>query len=96
MSGTACASASLSGMSIAMLKGPDTDINLHVFSAGCPEIARMLTFRDWLRINEADRKLYEDAKRGLATQQWANVQKYADARTGVIADILERALSAAQ
>ena len=29
-----------------MFKGPDTDINLHVFSDGCPEIDRMLLFRD--------------------------------------------------
>ena len=27
-----------------MFKGPDTDINLHVFSQGCPEIERMLLF----------------------------------------------------
>src|SRR5262245_26198257 len=32
-----------------MFKGPDTEINLHVFSLGCPEIDRMLMFRDWLR-----------------------------------------------
>src|SRR5881628_765423 len=30
-----------------LFKGPDTDINLHVFSSGCPEIDRMLLFRDW-------------------------------------------------
>lgn len=29
-----------------LFKGPDTDINLHVFSAGCPEIDRVLLFRD--------------------------------------------------
>jgi transcriptional regulator with GAF, ATPase, and Fis domain len=38
-----------------MFKGPDTDINLHAFSAGCPEVDRMLMFRDWLRVNPADR-----------------------------------------
>ena len=32
-----------------MLKGPDTDVNLHVFSSGCVEIDRLLMFRDWLR-----------------------------------------------
>ena len=36
-----------------MFKGPDTEINLHVFSSGCPEIDRMLMFRDWLRGNAA-------------------------------------------
>lgn len=37
-------------------------INLHVFSPGCPEIERMLAFRDWLRANPSDRELYADAK----------------------------------
>ena len=32
-----------------VFKGPDTNVNLHVFSDGCPEIDRMLRFRDWLR-----------------------------------------------
>lgn len=30
-----------------LFKGPDTDINLHVFSLGTSEIDRMLRFRDW-------------------------------------------------
>ncbi|HEY8136172.1 MAG TPA: GrpB family protein, partial [Candidatus Limnocylindrales bacterium] len=34
-----------------VFKGPDTDVNLHVFSVGCAEIARMLAFRDHLRAN---------------------------------------------
>src|SRR5438552_2460787 len=29
-----------------VFKGPDTEINLHVFSDACPEIERMLLFRD--------------------------------------------------
>jgi GrpB-like predicted nucleotidyltransferase (UPF0157 family) len=29
-----------------MFRGPDTKINLHVFSSGCPEIDRVLLFRD--------------------------------------------------
>jgi GrpB-like predicted nucleotidyltransferase (UPF0157 family) len=29
-----------------MFKGPAADINLHVFSSGCPEINRILAFRD--------------------------------------------------
>ena len=32
-----------------LFKGPDTNINLHVYSFGCPEIDKMLMFRDWLR-----------------------------------------------
>src|SRR5262245_16761182 len=48
-----------------MFKGPDIDINLHVFTQGCSEIDRMLLFRDWLRANAADRDLYERTKREL-------------------------------
>ena len=75
-----------------VFKGPDTNVNLHVFSAGCPEIDRMLRFRDWLRSNEADRELYERTKRELAAQEWAYVQDYADAKTAVVEEIVARSL----
>jgi GrpB-like predicted nucleotidyltransferase (UPF0157 family) len=74
-----------------MFKGPDTDIHLHVFSAGCPEVDRMLLFRDWLRNDEADRTLYASAKRELAGHPWKYMQQYADAKTAVIAEIMDRA-----
>lgn len=77
-----------------LLKGPDTDINLHVFSQGTSEIERMLRFRDWLRENENDRELYAQTKRTLAKQVWRHVQHYADAKTTVIQDIMNRALAA--
>jgi len=35
-----------------LFKGPDTNVNLHVFSEGCPEIERMLAFRDRLRTHD--------------------------------------------
>jgi len=79
-----------------LLKGPDTDINLHVFSAGASEIARMLRFRDWLRMNEADRDIYARVKRNLAKNQWRHVQHYADAKTAVIQEIMDRANAAGQ
>jgi len=74
-----------------MFKGADTDINLHVFSSGCPEIDRMLIFRDWLRDNAADRDLYARTKLALAQQEWKDVQNYADAKTVVIEEIITRA-----
>ena len=74
-----------------MFKGPDTDINLHVFSSGCPEIDRMLLFRDWLRSNESDRLLYERTKRELARINWKYTQNYADAKTTVVQEIIARA-----
>jgi GrpB-like predicted nucleotidyltransferase (UPF0157 family) len=74
-----------------VFKGPDTDVNLHVFSAGCPEIGRMLCFRDHLRQHSADRQLYERTKRDLARREWAYVQNYADAKTAVVEEIIARA-----
>ena len=38
-----------------VFKGPDTNVNLHVFSPGCVEIERMVGFRDWLRTHDDDR-----------------------------------------
>jgi GrpB-like predicted nucleotidyltransferase (UPF0157 family) len=78
-----------------MFKGPNIDINLHVFSSHCPEIDRMLLFRNWLRGDAADRRLYEQTKRQLARQDWKYVQNYADAKTAVVKEILARAQKAA-
>jgi GrpB-like predicted nucleotidyltransferase (UPF0157 family) len=74
-----------------MFKGPDTDINLHVFSLGCPEIDRVLIFRDWLRSNPPDREAYARTKLALAQKEWKYVQNYADAKTAVIEEIIARA-----
>jgi GrpB-like predicted nucleotidyltransferase (UPF0157 family) len=71
-----------------MLKGSDTDVNLHVFTAGSPEIDRMLAFRDRLRASDEHRERYEAAKRQLAARRWAYVQHYADAKSTVIEDII--------
>jgi len=73
-----------------VFKGPDTDVNLHVFSVGCAETTRMLGFRDHLRANEADRSLYERTKQDLAQRTWKYTQHYADAKSEVVEDILRR------
>ena len=74
-----------------VFKGPDTNVNLHVFSPGCQEIERMVGFRDWLRTHDEDRDLYERTKRELATREWKFVQNYADAKTAVVEEIVARA-----
>jgi GrpB-like predicted nucleotidyltransferase (UPF0157 family) len=73
-----------------VLKGPDTDINLHVHPPGSPEIGRHLRFRDHLRADAADRELYQRAKRDLAGRDWTYVQQYADAKSGIVEEILGR------
>lgn len=77
-----------------LFKGPDTDINLHVFSKGTPETERMLRFRDWLRANDTDRDKYARVKRSLAQHVWQHVQNYADAKTSIVQEIMDRANAA--
>ena len=79
-----------------LFKGPDVNINLHVFSAGSEEIERMLLLRDWLRADEADRELYAQTKRELAQREWRYVQNYADAKSEVVEAIVARARAAQQ
>lgn len=79
-----------------MFKTPDIEGHLHVFSAGCEEVERLLIFRDWLRAHDDDRKLYENTKRELAARKWKYTQHYADAKTEVVQDILGRALGEAE
>jgi GrpB-like predicted nucleotidyltransferase (UPF0157 family) len=74
-----------------VLKGTDPKVNLHVFSPECPEVERMLRFRDHLRHDQRDRDLYERTKRELAGRDWKYVQHYADAKSDVVEEILERA-----
>jgi GrpB-like predicted nucleotidyltransferase (UPF0157 family) len=66
-------------------------VNLHVFPQGCEELDQMLLLRDWLRTHEEDRDLYARAKRELAAKKWKYVQNYADAKSEVVQEILQRA-----
>jgi DNA-3-methyladenine glycosylase I len=74
-----------------LFKGPETNVNLHVFSDGCDEIERMIAFRDLLRTDPAELDRYLRTKRELAAREWRHVQHYADAKSAVVEDILARA-----
>jgi GrpB-like predicted nucleotidyltransferase (UPF0157 family) len=75
------------------LKGPDTNINLHVFSPGCPEVIRHRLFRDWLRDHDDDRDRYAAVKQELALRH-DDVRDYSEAKNGIIDDIYARAFAA--
>jgi GrpB-like predicted nucleotidyltransferase (UPF0157 family)/trans-aconitate methyltransferase len=72
-------------------KGPDTNVNLHVYSPSTTQIERYLLFRGRLRSHDAERELYAATKRELAARTWKYIQDYADAKSGVIDEIIERA-----
>jgi GrpB-like predicted nucleotidyltransferase (UPF0157 family) len=73
-----------------MFRGYDPPVNLHVFPPNCEEVKRMLAFRDWLRTHDDDRELYARTKRELAAKEWKYVQNYADAKSEVVREILDR------
>jgi GrpB-like predicted nucleotidyltransferase (UPF0157 family) len=79
-----------------MLKGTDSNVNLHVFSPGSPETHRHKVFRDWLRTHPADRDLYGRTKLELATHEWVDVRAYTDAKDRVTDTIYARAFGLAE
>lgn len=72
-----------------MLRTPQKDV--HVFSAGSPEIGRYLLLRDRLRRDDGERELYARTKRELASKDWPSVDHYAEAKTEIIEGIISRA-----
>lgn len=74
-----------------MLRTPERDVHIHVYSCNCEEIARNLMFRDRLRSAREDRERYEQVKRKLTQQAWDDMNAYAAAKTEVIESILTAA-----
>ncbi|WIX89463.1 GrpB family protein [Amycolatopsis sp. DG1A-15b] len=72
-------------------KGPDTNVNLYVYSPGNGQTPRYRLFRDRLRSHPEELELYAAKKRELAAREWKYIQHYADAKTEVVEEILARA-----
>lgn len=79
-----------------MFRTLDRDVHIHIYSAGCPEIGRNLTFRDRLRRSAEDRKRYEQVKRELAAKDWPDMNAYALAKTEVVESIIAAAQAAGE
>jgi GrpB-like predicted nucleotidyltransferase (UPF0157 family) len=79
-----------------MLRTPEKDVHIHIYSPGCPEIQRNLTFRDRLRRNAEDRTRYSQIKRELAAKDWPDMNAYAEAKTEVIENIVVAAQAAGE
>lgn len=74
-----------------MFRTPELDVHIHIFSPGCVEVARHLAFRNHLRSHPNDRLRYEVLKRKLAKEDWPNTQAYANAKSELVEEIIERA-----
>jgi len=75
------------------LRDHNPEVQVHVFTAGSPEVERMLLFRDRLRARPEERELYERTKRELAARRWNYIQDYADAKSSVVEEIISRGRS---
>jgi GrpB-like predicted nucleotidyltransferase (UPF0157 family) len=75
-----------------MFRTPELDVHVHIFSPGCEEVARHLTFRNRLRSHTEDRLRYEALKRKLAKEDWADMNAYARAKSELVEEIIAQAL----
>jgi len=74
-----------------LVRTPERDVHVHVYERTNPAVAEYLLLRDHLRTDADDRALYEDTKRALFEQEWADMNAYSDAKTDVIEAIKARA-----
>ena len=76
-----------------MFRKPERDVHIHVYSLGCPEIDRIILFRNQLRSSPDDRSRYEQTKRKLAERSWECMDDYAKEKTDVVESIITAASS---
>ena len=74
-----------------LVRNPVRDAHVHVLEVGDAAADDYLLFRNRLRADPEDRVLYQQTKLALIEQGWADMNAYAEAKTGVIAGIKERA-----
>jgi len=74
-----------------LVRTPGRDVHVHVYAKGAAAVTDYLLLRDRLREDDADRALYAQTKRALIAQGFDDMNAYSDAKTDVIAAILERA-----
>lgn len=78
-----------------MLRTPALDVHVHVCSDGSREARDLLAFRDRLRASSEARAAYTAAKADLAQREWPTMNHYAEAKSGMIRQILARTPTAA-
>ncbi|MTH94661.1 GrpB family protein [Roseibium sp. RKSG952] len=71
-----------------MLRTPERDVHIHVFSAGNGEIDRYRLFRQHLQNNPDRLTAYAALKRELAKKSWQDMNEYADAKSGFIEEAI--------
>jgi len=67
--------------------------HVHAFPVGHPDIARHLTFRDYMCAHPDDARAYSDLKRSLAAQFSEDVDRYVAGKDAFIREMDRRALA---
>jgi GrpB-like predicted nucleotidyltransferase (UPF0157 family) len=73
-----------------MVRTAGLDVHVHIWPDGDPAVTAYLAFRNRLRSSIAHRDFYAATKRRLAQQDWPTMDDYADAKSDVILQILNR------
>lgn len=74
-----------------LVRTTERDVHVHLLEVGDQAAVDYVLLRDRLRVDTADRQLYENTKRELTQRDWADMNVYADAKTAVIEAIKGRA-----
>lgn len=74
-----------------LARTPARDVHVHIMEVGDEAAEDYLLFRDHLRADTEDRGLYERTKRVLLERDWVDMNAYAEAKTGIITEIKQRA-----
>jgi GrpB-like predicted nucleotidyltransferase (UPF0157 family) len=80
-----------------LLQHHDPHANVHVWSPECPEAARHLIFRDWLRAHPDDRRRYLEVKHAAAEETYStggDTNDYNRRKQALIREIYGRAFAA--
>jgi GrpB-like predicted nucleotidyltransferase (UPF0157 family) len=73
------------------VSGPTRTHNVHSFQTGHPEIARMLSLRDYLRAHPVDAQAYSLLKEELSRQFPTDIESYTLGKSAFIEEIVRRA-----
>lgn len=74
-----------------MFRPSSRDAHIHVWAEGSAEHRDYLLLRDRLRASPEDHAAYARLKHQLVSEDWPDVNYYAEAKSPLIAEILERA-----
>jgi GrpB-like predicted nucleotidyltransferase (UPF0157 family) len=72
---------------------PKRTHNLHIFTAGTPEMIRHLHFRDYMIAHPEDAHKYSELKKKLAIEYEGDIEGYCDGKDAFVKDMERKAIA---